>query len=159
MFIWMTFAFTILFFPLMLVFGWPTRITTTGVFLTPALREKFPWSSKTPVVVLKPHAWFMAYMTKKGIAAYAFSGFIAFAMKRRSTEIHEAIHVTHQSVISPILYSLVYVLDWVVFLPFKSWFPENHLRRSPVAETVAYHVSHAEELAERSDRVEEALKD
>ena len=151
MFIWMTTLFTIILFLPMLACGVPVRLTTTGTYLTAGLRKKFPWSSKTPVVVLKPHAWLRNYMTKTGIAAYAFSGFIAFNRDRRTTEVHEAIHLTHQSAVSPILYTVAYLLDWVVFLPFKSWFPKGHFRRAPVAEMVAYTVSHAEVAVEETE--------
>lgn len=141
MFIWMTALFTFLLFPFAFIFGTIDKITTAGALVTPKLRKKFPWSSKTPVVIVKPHAWFLRLMDRQGVNAYAFSGFMCFRNRPRSTEVHECIHVMHQSVVSPILYAVVYLLDWLVFLPFKSWWPAGEFRRAPVAEKVAYHVS------------------
>jgi len=144
----MTTILTFVLVPFMLIFGLPCRVTTVSEFVTPRLRKKFPWSSKTPIIVLEPHPWLLKYMQKTGIAAYAFLGFVTFAMDRRTTEIHEAIHVLHQSAISPIFYAIVYVFDWLAFLPFSKsenkWYPQNYWRRAPVAEHIAYTVSHIE---------------
>lgn len=155
MFIWLTALFTLVFLPFCFIFGYPVKLTTAGANLTPDLRKRFPWSSKTPMVTLKAWPWFFRFMEKKGVAAYAFSGYICFRLKRRSTAIHEAIHVTHQSVVSPILYAIAYVLDWLVFTPFRHYFPNRFYMRAPVAETVAYHVT---EHAMREDPTETELE-
>jgi hypothetical protein len=141
MFVWMSALLTLVLFPFTLPFGRPKKLTTSGAYLTSELRKRFPWSSKTPMVAISPWPWFTRFMERKGVAAYTFASFIAFRLDRRSTAVHEAIHVTHQSVISPVLYGLAYLLDWLVFAPFKNYFPEGEYKRAPVAEKVAYFVT------------------
>jgi hypothetical protein len=141
MFFWLTALLTYLTTPFALAFGRPVAHRPAGSMLPWAAREMFPWSSMTPVIEVDPWPWFLRYMDRRGIRGYAFLGWVAFGSEATdTTRVHEAIHVVHQSVVSVPVFAVAYILDWLVFLPWRAWFPRGHWRRAPVAEVVAYRV-------------------
>jgi hypothetical protein len=140
MFFWLTALLTFLVFPLALIVGKPVRITTVKALTPHDFHKKFPLSRLTPIIWMKPWPWFEKHMVNR-INAYAFLGLIIVHNEQESTIFHEAIHVTHQSIFSPILYAAVYVLDWLMYAPFHSWFRKGAWRRVPVGETVAYRIA------------------
>ena len=143
MFLWMTVLLTVALLPFLLIIGLPVKVTTVRKLTLPEFWEAFPLSSWTPILVLKPHPWFQRFMDRALVGAYAIAGCVVFRGEdtAASTEYHEAIHVAHQSSVSPILYALAYMLDILTYLPFKQWYPKGEYKRIPVAEVIARKVS------------------
>ena len=140
MFFWLTALLTFVLFPLALIVGKPVRVTTVKALTPEDFHKHFPLARLTPIIWIEPWMWFEKHMINR-INAYAFLGWIIVHNDRQTTIFHEAIHVTHQSVLSPIFYAVIYVLDWIAFLPFRRWFRKGAFRRIPVGETVAYRIA------------------
>ena len=56
-----------------------------------------------------------------------------------------------QSVASPVLIGLVYLLDLVVFWPWRKWFKDGEARKVSTVEVIAYRVTGQDEWPSGQD--------
>lgn len=140
MFIWLTVLLTLPLAWVAPILMWGVRIKTAGAFLHPDTSRKFRISSKTPIFVGHPRAWLFRIMDDRGVAGLAFLGFVVVAHDDPKVLRHEAVHVVHQSCISPFLVGLVYLLDLLAWFPWRHHWPEGYCKKASVIEKIAYKV-------------------
>lgn len=103
----------------------------------------------TPVVLCEPWPWLRRRMgTIRALAA------LCYVIVREGPPVvlaHEAIHVAHQSWVSPPLFGLAYLLDLLIYAPFRGWFRDGAVRRIPVGERIAYTVTGEPDPLARED--------
>jgi hypothetical protein len=146
MFIWLTTLLTGLLMPFCLVFmKWP-KVVLAKAWVTEEVAERFPVSVRTPIFYAQPRQWFEKLMTKYGIRGVAFLGIVMMKEDLPVVREHEAIHVIHQSCISPIFVLLVYGFDVLAWLPFRSWWRPGYAKRISVIERVAYKIAEGDDV-------------
>lgn len=141
MFFIITALLTLIISPLMFIVGKPVRLTTVRGVTPQDFHEDHKMARLTPVVIVEPWEWMSRLLVRKRIAGLAIFGIVIMNVNDDEVLFHEAVHVAHQSMLTPPLFVLIYLLDWLAYLPFKRHFRVRAERYIPVAEIVAYKVA------------------
>ena len=151
MFIWLNVIFTLAFLPIALIFGKFNRVGICKDAVSDKVNEAFPVSKWTPYIDLEPRGWVMLWMKGRGIGGMACLGYVFVQQRHELVIFHECVHVMQQSVASPVLIGLVYLLDLVVFWPWRKWFKDGEARKVSTVEVIAYRVTGQDEWPSGQD--------
>jgi|3_EtaG_2_1085321.scaffolds.fasta_scaffold00295_2 hypothetical protein len=151
MFIWLNVLLTMMFLPVALLFGKIKRVGLCKDAVNDQVNEAFPVSKWTPYLDLEPRGWFRCWMERNGIGGMACLGYVFIQQRHELIVFHECVHVMQQSAVSPALIGLTYLLDIIVFLPWRGWFKEGEAKRVSTVEVVAYRVTGQDEWSSGQD--------
>lgn len=138
---------SIVLLPFTLIVARPRKVRLCKqLLLDKTLVKEFPVASRTPILILKPWGWYQKWMLKKKIGAQAFGCFVVKGENANETTLfHEAVHVMQQSIFTPILVGLSFLLDVLMYLPFRKRYQDFTWRKIPVVEMTARNLADQED--------------